>query len=67
MLEIIETTTVVIETVRPGSDRDAGRAGEVTVVVNEKTRRVALDCGAAHVAVEGIPIEPTPGPFQEES
>ncbi len=67
MLEITETTTVVIETVGPGRDRDLGRAGEVTVVVSEKTRRAAPDRGTAHVAVEDITGEPTPGPFQEES
>ncbi len=67
MLEIPETTTVVSETVGSGRDRDMGGADEVTVVVNEKARRVALDRGTAHVAVEGIPIEPIPGPFQEES
>ena len=66
MLEITETTTVVIETVGPGRDRDMDGAGEVTVV-REKTRRVALDCGTAHVAIQGIAIGPIPGPFQEES
>jgi hypothetical protein len=67
MLEITETTTVVIETVGPGRDRDLGRESEVTVVGSEKTRRVALDRATTTFAVEGITIEPIPGPFQEES
>ena len=58
---------MVIETVGPGRDRDMGGAGEVTFIVSEKSRRVALDLGTVHVAVEGITIEPIPGLFQEES
>ena len=67
MLEITETTTVVIETVGPGRDHDLGRPGEVTVVVSEKTRRVVLDRETANFAVAGITIEPMPISFQEES
>ena len=62
MLEVTETTTVVIEPVGP----DRGRAGEVIVVASETTRRVVLDREAADYAVEGITIEPIPVPFQEE-
>ena len=66
MFEVTETTTVVIEPGGPGGDRDLGRAGEVTVVASEKTRRVVLDREAADYVVEGITIEPIPAPFQEE-
>jgi hypothetical protein len=67
MLEITETTTVVIEPLGPGGDRDLGPAGEVTVVVTEKTRRVVLDRETANFAVAGITVEPMPISFQEES